>query len=172
MSLWNPLTALAAVLTAALLPLDSQPITLFWMWQKSGSLWQYPTQPGKLSTTHKLSPYPWEKSQAEKVSPGTELCCLGRGLTHVKCNCSSYSPLYCVQSQIYFCSNGMQNFCAELLGFHKGTLVYWLVPNLMFFAGKIVENSVCLGKMLRSEYASLLYFLVIYDDIYSTSSFT
>lgn len=50
---------------------------------------------------------PWEKSWAEKVDLGIELCHLGRGVMWVKWNCSSYM-LQCVRSERgFYCPNGV-----------------------------------------------------------------
>lgn len=44
---------------------------------------------------------PWDKSLAEKLSLGAELCHLGGGLTLVKWNCFSY-PIQCVLFDFFF----------------------------------------------------------------------
>lgn len=52
--------------------------------------WGVHWKAGRLSAYYILSPLPWEKSLAEAVSLGPELCSLGKGLMQVKWNCSSY----------------------------------------------------------------------------------
>lgn len=56
---------------------------VFWMWwERNGPFGQRPTQVRKQTLTHTLFP-PVEKLQAEWVSPGTEPCHFGGGVTQV-----------------------------------------------------------------------------------------
>ena len=82
----------------------------FWMGlDRSGPLWQCPTQVGKLG------------AHSHALTFSLELCCFRGWRTWLKGNSSSYS-LQCVQSGIFFSPTMCQN-SAGLLDFHKGSPV-------------------------------------------------
>lgn len=89
-----------------------------------------------LSTSHLLL---WEKSQAKKVSLGTEPCCLGEEVMWAKWNCSltisNKSKL-----RYFFFIHGMLQLCwAPRL--HQGTTVHGWLSKLVFSGRGKQENT-------------------------------
>lgn len=83
------------------------------------------------AVTHTLLSSPWEKSQVEKVSVGTELCHLGGGVMQVKSVCSSYL-LCCLQT------------CISLLQWYVGTSVLetWTSTETVLSVGLVLFKTV------------------------------
>ena len=90
-----------------------------------------------------------EKSWAEKVSLGTELCSLGGWVIYVNCNCSSH-PFQISLLQQYAGTSPLDS-TRLLPGLPQNYLIHGWWSKLMFFRRNMVENSYSTVMMISSN---------------------